>query len=296
MSECIHRNSNILRDGKSIYAQELYEHNIYFVKQLINKAGEYMSFTEICQEYPNLRINFLLYRGIINAIKQYQKKLNITLTKQYKLLEPKALFVIKKGNKFVQSTLMGYDVIPAGIIKWNRTFLHQDWKKTFRHCFRTTVDTQLRWFQSRILHRLLPTEKYLFLCGITDEPVCNFCHVEEQTIVHLMMECTFVQQFWKEFQEDIVNRNIFNVNLTVDTRIVLFGVKENVQTDPVLDFLILYAKFFIYKCKLDNKLPTLQAFRPIIKHRYILEKYKAVVNCRLAEFYQAWMPYDFLVE
>ena len=296
MNECIHYNLNILRDTKSIFIKELCDHNIFFVKQLVNEAGEYKSYDEICREYPTLRINFLTYRGIVQAVKYYQNRLDISITNNYKLLQPKVWFILRKGNRFVQTTLTENNASPAAVFKWNQMFPHQDWKKIFRHCFANTTDTKLRWFQSRILHRLLPTHKYLFLCGIMEEPTCNFCHIEDQTILHLMVECRYVQQFWKEFQEQIVNKNAFNINLVADARLILFGVKDNVQTDPVLDFLILYAKFFIYKCKLDNKLPTLQAFLPLIKHRHMLEKYKASVNCKLTQFNQVWMTYHFLFE
>ena len=50
--------------------------------------------------------------------------------------------------------------------------------------------------------------------------------------------------------------------------LVLFGTKKTVETDVVMDLIILLAKFYLYKCKLQKSVPVLNAFINGIKTRY----------------------------
>ena len=59
--------------------------------------------------------------------------------------------------------LVRSDALSAGVRKWNQKFDDLNWKNIYRKCFETTIDTQLRWFQVRLKHRILPTGEFLFL-------------------------------------------------------------------------------------------------------------------------------------
>ena len=48
---------------------------------------------------------------------------------------------------------------------------------------------------------------------------------------------------------------VLNVKFTQN--LILFGTEIDIKTDTVFDLVILQAKQFIYKCKLDKRLPTL---------------------------------------
>ena len=49
---------------------------------------------------------------------------------------------------------------------------------------------------------------------------------------------------------------------------ILFGVFNKGEYFVILNHLILMAKFFIYKCKLNNTKPTLRVFLANIKTAY----------------------------
>lgn len=48
--------------------------------------------------------------------------------------------------------------------------------------FRITKDTKMQWFQTRINHKILATNKFLCKIKITDDSKCFFCKVSEETI------------------------------------------------------------------------------------------------------------------
>ena len=59
--------------------------------------------------------------------------------------------------------------------------------------------------------------------------------------------------------------------------LVLFGTKKNVETDVVIDLIILLAQFYLYKCKLQKSVSALNAFLIGIKTKYSIAKYSAYI-------------------
>ena len=103
--------------------------------------------------------------------------------------------MIREGNSKVRDFLHVDDKQPTATLKWDSYFPALNWNKIFKKCHKITIDTQLRWFQLRILHRILPTRRYLHICKIIDSPICLLCKNHDETLCHLFWECTIVQIF-----------------------------------------------------------------------------------------------------
>jgi len=56
-------------------------------------------------------------------------------------------------------------------------------------------------FQYKIIHNVLPTRATLYRDGISENPICNLCNAEEQTLHHLLINCTLTVDFWILFQD-----------------------------------------------------------------------------------------------
>ena len=56
-------------------------------------------------------------------------------------------------------------------------------------------------FQYKIIHNVLPTRATLYRDGISENPISNFCNAEEQTLYHLLINCTLKVDFWVLFQD-----------------------------------------------------------------------------------------------
>ena len=109
-----------------------------------------------------------------------------------------------------------------------------------------TADVQLRWFQARLLHRLLPTNKFIFHCKIVDDPLCSFCNQEIETIRHLLWNCYVVKAFWEGLNSLLIANCAHCQNILFSEELVLFGTKNGIETDITLELIILMAKFYIY--------------------------------------------------
>ena len=54
----------------------------------------------------------------------------------------------------------------------------------------------MRWRQLRLLRRIIPTSRNLFLFKICDSSVCTFRRHQDDSISHLFWSCQATQKFW----------------------------------------------------------------------------------------------------
>jgi hypothetical protein len=296
-AECIHYNVNILREKKVVFVKEWYDAGILYVRQLLKDNGTFMNFNDFRTKYPAiLRTNFLMFEGIMTSIKRYCEKVQVNLLNNTKILETKAWFTISRNNKYILSILSKTETLPTAVERWNEIFnnINFNWSKIFLHCIKTTPDVQLRWFQLRLIHRCLPTEKYLNICKIVDSPNCTFCQLEEENIQHLMWKCPVVHTFWVALLDYIKEKCFHANNLNLSETLVLFGICDGTVTDRGLDNLLIWAKFYIYKSKLQKVIPEFKVFMSIVKYRINMEKYLSLINNN-SNFNSTWDPYLSLI-
>ena len=181
-------------------------------------------------------------------------------------------------------------------IKWENIFsVDFDWEEIFLKPIKTTPDTKLRWFQFRIIHRLLSTNSYLVKIKMASNDKCSFCKDYVETLTHLFWECSYVQNFWTSLSDMLLEKCYHICNLTFTPELVIFGCKNNFISDDVFDLIILLAKFHIYKCKLTAVTPNITHFKRILCDRYEIEKTRYFTKCQNVKFYQKWMLYHHLV-
>jgi hypothetical protein len=64
----------------------------------------------------------------------------------------------------------------TSVKKWREngyTFSDTNWSKIFELPFKTTQESKFHWLQYQILHRICPTNQYLFKLKIKDSPMCS---------------------------------------------------------------------------------------------------------------------------
>ena len=116
--------------------------------------------------------------------------------------------------------------------------------------FKTTNASCLRWFQYKLLYRLLPTGHFLYLRKLVDAPRCTLCNLADETILHMFWDCTKIQDYWLNVHNWICTnfRHCNNVIFTRDLSIL--GSEKNTITDRHLDQLM--GKYHIFTAKLQG--------------------------------------------
>ena len=83
--------------------------------------------------------------------------------------------------------------------------------KSTEFVFTITIDNAITWLQYKLIYNILAAQSYLFNLKITDSSTYGICGNNVETIQHLFMQCTPVQELWfnvvKRIKEKI-NQNM----------------------------------------------------------------------------------------
>lgn len=156
------------------------------VGHLLNCTGEFLSYDQYCEMYPQVATNFLVYAGIINALKEYMHRVG---------LESAGNSKVNKSKVWNYCVLTQPDSLHICTSKWEQQFIDfPSWKLIFGKAIKSTPNPQLRWFQYRLLYRLLPTKRFLFARKLVKSALCTFCGVEDETL-HLFGDLSMYSSF-----------------------------------------------------------------------------------------------------
>ena len=268
-------NKDFRIDKRVITEQTLIDKGVVYIHQLQNQ-GQYLTYEEFKNKY-NIKLNFLLYTAIINVIKATERQLAPTNMSGNTLPYQKPIHMIlnsKKGSQIFYRSMISVDFIPPGVKKWYNTLstpVVGEWKSYFRNLINATGDTKLRWFQFRLLHNILTTNRSASKFIQDQNDKCEFCKVHSETIHHLFLKCGITRRFWTDLSNMLNANNTHGLKTTLDDTLILFGETQEQYKNTTLNFLLILAKHFIYKSKVKKTQPNLQHFKHILTHRYEVE-------------------------
>ena len=116
-----------------------------------------------------------------------------------------------------------------------------------------TRETKLQSFHFRVVHRIVPCNKWLCDITILHTNKCNFCE-NIDTIQHFLYECNCLKLFWESFFRwwnrisPVKLENIVDMNELREC--ILFGFPGDEDIIVALNYCTLIAKYFIYIQKL----------------------------------------------
>ena len=284
-------NENIKIGGFVVDDKDFINSNILYIKQLMN-GDTFLNYNEVIHKY-NVKTNFLTYNSIISAIKQYIRR-HVSLNMHGKSIthQPPLHIIMnsKNGASNIYHAMLEADDKKKGFEKWNNCT--QITLKQWKHCFKrlqlTTIDTKLRWLQFRILHQILTTNRSVSKFNKEQSHLCEFCQCHSETIHHLIWKCHKVKIFWDELKLIINKRCNHAHSFNIDENLVIFGHSERIQTDTASGVIILLAKFYIYRSKVQGTILNIRIFINELYNRYCIEK---EIQKNSISFMNAWKPY-----
>jgi hypothetical protein len=174
--------------------------------------------------------------------------------------------------------------IITGKLKWDNILdnnYYIDWDVAFTQIYKDTIDTKLREFQFKVLHRILPTNKLLVRMHKTESNLCNFCNSATDSIEHYLWFCDTAQLFGGNISEWLAAK--FKVNIKLNISTVLKS-----PYDQILNYIILLAKYFLHCCKWKNTTPNLNVFLQNLLYREKLERNIAIRKQLLETHEEKW--------
>ena len=185
---------------------------------------------------------------------------------------------------------------PTEILKWKSEIPYiseNRLKNSFKTCFKTTDDSSIQWLQYRILHRILATNSYLKKINITSSDLCSLCNTEIETISHVFLFCPFTLPIWNAFSCLIYNKISKRIGFSIEN--VIFGEESNIK-NIAINFIILNAKDYIFKCFKKKKHPSLHELLVHLKFKIDVEKCVAFRKQKSRKFNEIWREWLYVFD
>ena len=203
----IWQNCMIKVGGSAVFYKNWIENGIILINDLLDVTGELINYNTFRKQF-SISTNVLQFEGLIRSIRKYISTFNFEPF-QFRQDNPTCPFPLccilktKKGCRNLHDKLVIKDRLPSSIIRWQMELNPNqmlEWSKLLELPFKTTKDTNLRWLQMRINHRILGTNYLLSKMKLTLDDKCTFCRLEKETIKHMFWDCESVSYFWEGLQ------------------------------------------------------------------------------------------------
>ena len=262
---------------------------INLVKDILDNNGYFLTSVQFMQKY-GLETNFLELLQIRNSL-PYNWRTKLQITHQPVTVISHPFYTIKEKTYSIKNSdsktaylffTNSRNTKPTCITKWQEIFPNFDDKKQkqiFKRTFSITRETKMQSFQYKIIHRTITCRKWLFDKKLIDSNKCEVCPYEIDTLSHFFVACPYVNAFWNQVILWINMIYINNQIIDITDQIILFGLEDEVENSAALNYIILLAKYFIYRHRVngDHNL-NLQAFQAGLYYKLKIEKIIAVKN------------------
>ena len=205
---------------------------------------------------------------------------NITETETQKndsiIIENKIFPIESIKSKNIYEMLVKHNnTIPVALAKRcdEFPFLNdQDFKHFFLLPKQTVRDTKLQVFQFKIIHRILPCQENLRKWKLSEHGLCGNC-ASIETLEHLLFYCCKAHEFWYSIQRWI--SDILKVQIRLSVVDVLFGIpgRHESCSNLYINFIIMHAKYYLFKCKLDAADIFMLTFLKYLKYHINTDSY-----------------------
>ena len=179
-----------------------------------------------------------------------------------------------KVPKYTYSILLDKCIAEKANTFWGNSFEdidldidldNDDWEEIHLRNFKCTIESRLRSFYFKVFHRAIAFRDFLFKIKRIDSPECCFCQKVPETIIHIFCECDVVAPLWLEIG------NIFNLNTDSDIQLTNFEKIFGIIKNKFLTYIILCTKYFIYRCKFQDKIPHINGLKSFLKSQRAVE-------------------------
>ena len=128
---------------------------------------------------------------------------------------------------------------------WEKQFKKEiNWKSFYFNLNKTIIDNRIRQFKFKMVNNIIASNENLCKWKLYNDPLCFHCKNIE-TINHLLIECPYINTFWKTINEII---KFLGINKRFDNlEYLLIGYKSEFRRYDDFNILLNIIGFIIYK-------------------------------------------------
>ena len=299
MEQIIWYNSFITVNGNTLFYKDWYEKGVMFVFDIVNNHNLLCNPDELCDKYGINTDNFLKHYSLRMAIPRKWKSEIIRMlhpidrptdTIPHVYFNSQRLNIDQlKCNHFYSMFIQKIFNKPNCIYSWMRSFTipEHDWKFYFKLPFEITCETKLQSFQYKIVNRIFASNAQLFKWKIKPSSHCQHCDVHDD-IMHYFVNCDKVIYFWDSFVRwwELIHNH--KCQLILNEKDIIFGILDTTHFADALNFCILLAKWYIFRCKYLEQEIFFFTFLVELKNRLVVEKNVAMKRNCYPKFMKKW--------
>ena len=110
----------------------------------------------------------------------------------------------------------------------------------------------------KILHRVFNCNYKLYIWNKIDSPTCHYCHSIDN-LEHYFFYCNESTFFWNHVEEWLKDSISFKIKFTVLEILLGFHYIDK-KYYYMLNYLIIYGKYYIFQCRSNRKNPLCVSF------------------------------------
>ena len=186
------------------------------------------------------------------VIQKVKKTTNLEL-----IINGKKNFENVKSSDFYQTLINDKFVKPTAQRHFGVEITEENWKRIYALPWKVLTDIKSINFQYKCLHRLTPTNDFLFLIRKRTDKKCTFCKHMDDSFEHIFFYCPLIQNFWLT----VLTYVLTPLGITsINEQDVLFGL--NINNPPQLaNQVVIIAKDYIVSEKFNEKVPNFESFK-----------------------------------
>ena len=284
---------NPLISKETLYFPTWYQKGVCVVGDLIDEQGHILDQKEIEKRYT-LKMSYLEYdrvRGLImKFVRSYQKGNNFDFIRPCLQKNLAYLLLNKYGTKGIYNKINKSFHEMTFQRKWSHDIDIQSnaksWQQIFRICFKTIEDPFYKWFQYRVIHRILGTQDSLFKMGISDSSTCLLCKQGVETLIHLFVLCPKSKYLWSRLENLILEKTSFQLKFS--PKDILLGYRYQNPFSQALNTLIIVTKSYIFSSSRKCQQINIDSLLKVLKKIYDEQKLVKALEMENAKFEKEW--------
>ena len=292
--DIIWNNRDIIENGNSFFLKDFFDAGIWYFRDFFdenNKLRGFNFFTSIGVK----SVHFIKYCAIANHL----KRLSNTTILNYDTTNIKELCVQYNRHTLplIKLTIkMAYSIMIENKLQWQtriREFYGdlyninaEEWRGFFLNYRKSTISNHLKDFQYKILNGYLALNPLLQKMHVKDSSKCSFCHQEKETIAHIFFTCKYTKIILESFDIWIAVSGINGFNISEKN--IIFGVNTGVSNKDLLNMLLIFLKYYIYRCRFDDKIPNFEGYLEYVRWNFLIEKKIAENTFKLEQHARKW--------
>jgi hypothetical protein len=176
--------------------------------------------------------------------------------------------------------------------RWIELYIEMDfenlyWELIYETPFKLTKNAKVQMTQYKIIHRILAVNHNLKKWDKIDDETCDYCS-EIDTIEHFLYQCPKTTKLWEAIQTWWKTNFDFKIDISVLE--IIFGLpnENNDKTINLYNYIILYAKYYIYVTKKKGKPLFIFDFLLTIKKELTYKKERLAELNQTHKFNDIW--------